>query len=157
MKKILISLLHMKGRNVLTFLFMFLKKIAAFVDLVESRAREKFVPRHLTHYLSISIWPASSKAKKAFGRLYRFFFSFLCVLCWEKIPRHKRRQVLYVFNLIFLKWKLTEKSTRQPGPYEFGLNLFFYFFNIRACEWFLLDSTASLSLKDCSSSEFTIL
>ena len=74
MKKILISLLHMKGRNVLTFLFMFLKKIAAFVDLVESRAREKFVPRHLTHYLSISIWPASSKAKKAFGRLYRFFF-----------------------------------------------------------------------------------
>ena len=128
MKKILISLLHMKGRNVLTFLFMFLKKIAAFVDLVESRAREKFVPRHLTHYLSISIWPASSKAKKAFGRLYRFFFSFLCVLCWEKIPRHKRRQVLYVFNLIFLKWKLTEKSTRQPALFEFGLNPFFLFF-----------------------------
>ena len=96
--------------------------------MVESRAREKFVPRHLTHYLSISIWPASSKAKKAFGRLYRFFFSFLCVLCWEKVQKHKRRQVLYVFNLIFSKWKLTEKSTRQPAPFEFGQNLFFLFF-----------------------------
>ena len=83
---------------------MFLKKIAAFVDLVESRAREKFVPRHLTHYLSISIWPASSKAKKAFGRLYRFFFFHFCAHFVEKkIPKHERRQVLYVFNLIFLK------------------------------------------------------
>lgn len=68
------------------------------------------------------------KLKKRLGDCTDFFFHFCAYFVEKKVQKHKRRQVLYVFNLIFSKWKLTEKSTRQPAPFEFGLNLFFLFF-----------------------------
>ena len=88
---------------------MFLKKIAAFVDLVERGAREKFVPRHLTHYLSISIWPASSKAKKAFGRLYRFFFFiFVRTLLRKNTKAQKAASIICILS-DFFKMKINRE------------------------------------------------
>ena len=102
-KKIDFSFAHEGQKCANFFVHVLKKKIAAFADLVESRARENFVPRHLTHYLSISIWPASSKAKKAFGRLYRcvFFFIFVRILLRKNTKAQKAASIICIQSVLF--------------------------------------------------------